>query len=596
MFLEDLTELKAVNGPCSMLLPLFYKSCKIKKATALGSTEYCFVRNSITGETRVEKGPRLLFLGPYDEIDDDCDGKIKLAVSLKATQYIRFVDKMSGQVRVEIGEQGCVIPSPFEKVLDKEGIREATALGPLEYCFVKNTLTNARRVETGPKLVFLDAFDEQLGQKQSALSLKATQFVRLIDSQTGKIRVEVGEQGCVVPTAYETFVDNGVRDATSLKYYEYIKIEDKKTGITRVVRGEKLVFLNGHEELVGQVQRAIEIDDSNAVLVRNKRTGQQYLVTEKQAFVPGDDEEIIEVRKLIKLADYEACIVRGKDGTDSFYFGKNETQRSFFLPPHSELVTLRWSRGRRREKRDLLLSVIDLRPVFMSFEFNCRTCDNVELVLEGTLFWELVDLGAMVKTTSDTTGDVCNHARSKFIERVSKVTLQAFMHDFNLIAEAVHKEDDSFYTTRGVYIHSLEVSGYRCAEASTAQILEQIIQETTNRMNRLQKQESENEVQLFHIKGEIEKEHANKDLLDVQVANSNARAAMEGLAEAQKVKSFLLGLEGEVPDVDKRIALWNVLRKRDALEAVCANGSRLYYTPNDVNLSIEDVNTGSSFK
>ena len=25
---------------------------------------------------------------------------------------------------------------------------------------------------------------------------------------------------------------------------------------------------------------------------------------------------------------------------------------------------------------------------FMSFEFNCRTADNVELVLEGTFFWQ----------------------------------------------------------------------------------------------------------------------------------------------------------------------------------------------------------------
>jgi hypothetical protein len=212
----------------------------------------------------------------------------------------------------------------------------------------------------------------------------------------------------------------------------------------------------------------------------------------------------------------------------------------------------------------------------------------VELVLEGTIFWELVDLQAMMRMTSDTTGDICNHARSKFIERVSKVTLQEFMRDFNQIAESVHKDDDSFYSLRGVNIHSLEVSGYRCAETSTAQILEQIIQETTNRMNRLQQQESENEVQLFQIKGEIEMEHANKELLDVQVANSNARAAMQGLAEAQKVKSFLSGLEEDVPDVERRIALWNTLRKRDALEAVCANGSRLYYTPSDVNLSIED--------
>merc|ERR1711966_602708 len=98
---------------------------------------------------------------------------------------------------------------------------------------------------------------------------------------------------------------------------------------------------------------------------------------------------------------------------------------------------------------------------------------------------------------------------------------QEFMRDFNKIAEMVHKEDDNFYSSRGVLIHSLEVSGYRCAEASTAAILEQIIQETTNRMNRLQQQESENEVHLFSIKGEIEEEKAKEDLLQVQVINSN---------------------------------------------------------------------------
>jgi hypothetical protein len=70
--------------------------------------------------------------------------------------------------------------------------------------------------------------------------------------------------------------------------------------------------------------------------------------------------------------------------------------------------------------------------------------------------------------------------------------------------------------------------------------------------------------------------------------NSNARAAMDGLAEATRVQSFLQGIAADVPDVEKRIALWNVLRKKDALQEVCKNGARLYYTPNDVNLSIED--------
>ena len=134
-------------------------------------------------------------------------------------------------------------------------------------------------------------------------------------------------------------------------------------------------------------RQAIEVDQETAVLVRNKRSAQQYLVTDKQLFIPTKDEEIIEVRKLIKLADYEGCIVRDKDGKDFFYFGSNDDQRSFFLPPHSNLVQLKWSKGRRRDIRNLIISKLDLRPQYMSFEFNCRTADNVELVLEGSFFW-----------------------------------------------------------------------------------------------------------------------------------------------------------------------------------------------------------------
>uniref|UniRef100_A0A7S4KCJ8 Band 7 domain-containing protein n=2 Tax=Odontella aurita TaxID=265563 RepID=A0A7S4KCJ8_9STRA len=229
--------------------------------------------------------------------------------------------------------------------------------------------------------------------------------------------------------------------------------------------------------------------------------------------------------------------------------------------------------------------------MYMSFEFNCRTNDNVELVLEGSFFWEVVDLKAMVKFTNDTTGDICNHARSRFIEQVSKVTLQEFMTQFNTIAKEVHEHDETnFYGQRGVKIHSLEVTGYHCAENSTAQILEQIIQETTNRMNRLQQQESENEVQLQQIRGDIEEEKARGELLKIQTANSNARSKMEGMAEAERVKSFLADLSKDLPDIDMktRIGLWSILRKEDALKAVAKGNTKLYFTPREANLSIEN--------
>mmetsp|Transcript_16882 Transcript_16882/g.22358 ORF Transcript_16882/g.22358 Transcript_16882/m.22358 type:complete len:328 (-) Transcript_16882:165-1148(-) len=308
-------------------------------------------------------------------------------------------------------------------------------------------------------------------------------------------------------------------------------------------------------------------------------------------FIPTNDEEVMEVRQLTKLADYEACIVRDKNGKEIFYFGSNKDQRSFFLPPHSQMVSLLWSRGRRRERRDLRITKIDLRPMYMSFEFNCRTNDNVELVLEGSFFWEVVDLPAMMKFTNDTTGDICNHARSRFIELVSQVTLQEFMTQFNKIAQRVHEQDESnFYTQRGVKIHSLEVTGYHCAEASTAAILEQIIQETTNRMNRLQQQESENEVQLREIRGDIEEEKARGELIKIQTDNSNAVSKMEGMAEAERVKSFLDHLSKDIPDLSmkEKISMWNTLRKEDALKAVSKGNAKLFFTPRDVNLSIEN--------
>ena len=55
------------------------------------------------------------------------------------------------------------------------------------------------------------------------------------------------------------------------------------------------------------------------------------------------------------------------------------------------------------------------------------------------------------------------------------------METFNQIAKEAHSGDDTFYSMRGIKIHSLEVTRYACADRSTAGILEQIIAETTNR-------------------------------------------------------------------------------------------------------------------
>merc|ERR1712072_1676774 len=276
------------------------------------------------------------------------------------------------------------------------------------------------------------------------------------------------------------------------------------------------------------------------------------------------------------LADHEAMIVKDKEGLFRYYYGSDSKRasdqpRSFFLPPYSEIVKLCWSRGRRREKRDLYIDRFDTRAQYMSFEFNCRTKDNVELVLEGTFFWEVVDLALMVQTTGDTSGDICNHARSQFIKHVARVSLKEFMDDLNCISNKVYEEDTHFYSSRGVKVHSLEVTRYQCADESTSEVLQQIIQETTNRMNRLSQQESENEVKLFRMQGQIEQEKLNGELLQIQHQHQQDEAKVKGSSEADHVAAFVKGLEADLPNLEDRLMAWQTLRKTDALGTI-SNG------------------------
>jgi len=92
------------------------------------------------------------------------------------------------------------------------------------------------------------------------------------------------------------------------------------------------------------------------------------------------------------------------------------------------------------------------------------------------------------------------------------------------------------------------------------------------------------------IKGDIDTEKTRSEFLKVQTENAELQARMEGLGEAQKVRSFLDELKTEIPELGKRVEMWNVLRKQDALHELAQGhaSTKLYFTPNDVNLSIEN--------
>ena len=598
LLVQRLTSTEVINGPGLQFVSPFVKSTTRRKALLLQPLEFLHIKDQLTGTLSLIKGPALHFLAPFDEVL-----KRGTATSLTGQEYLIVKDTRTGEKRVEKGPQ-AFIPGAYE---DCGSRHSALSLETTQYAKLLDKSTGKRWVVRGPTLLVPEPTWEVITTAE-AISLKRTEYVRLIDDTTGQIRVERGEQ-MVFPGSTEKILeeDGDKLTAINLKVFQYVKIIDNATGKIRVVRGEATVFLGATESLIGGKKAdAVAIDTDTAVQVRSKRSGELILVSKEHTealsagglFFPKPEEEIVSVDKLIKLADYECMIIRNAKGELSFYYGDDSKRgtrpRAFFVPPHHSVYSLTWSRGRRREKRDLKIERLDLRPQFMSFEFNTRTSDNVELVLEGTFFWQVADVERMVQMTGDTTGDISQHARSKFIQRISQVTLKEFMDNFNQLASEAQEADDMFYANRGVSIHSLEVTAYRCQDASTARILEQIIQETTNRMNRKSKQESDNEIKMYALTGEIEQETRRAELLKVLQSHKLMEAANEGEAEAQRVKAFLEKTADSVPALEQRVALWNVLRKQDALKAVSSGPARLYFTPSDVNLSIETKEAASN--
>jgi regulator of protease activity HflC (stomatin/prohibitin superfamily) len=309
------------------------------------------------------------------------------------------------------------------------------------------------------------------------------------------------------------------------------------------------------------------------------------LITEHQVFIPESTQEIVEFRRRILLEPHETVVVKDQTGNYAFRQGE-DVDSAFYLDPYAELVRLFWSTGIHKDQRTLEITHIDARPKFMWYEFEVRTQDNVELVIGITFFWQIVDVEAMIRTTDDAPGDVCSHARSAIIQSVSKVSLERFLDRFNSIVHAAILDvNDPFYADRGVKLHAVEVRSIACRDPETQHILQKIIQETTNRLNRLQKQESENEVRLKQIRGEIEAEDLRGQLLETRREHDRIAGAAEGEAEAKRVQAFFDGL-GEM-SMREKVALFNTLRKQEALQSLSEGKARLYFTPEDVDLRIE---------
>jgi regulator of protease activity HflC (stomatin/prohibitin superfamily) len=420
---------------------------------------------------------------------------------------------------------------------------------------------------------------------------------------TGVPRNEVGPQ-LFYPGVYDEI--QSIEKKIVLENDQYVVLVDKITGAERVLRGPQTVVPEPLEEAKNGKQRAIFLDNETAALVLDRTTGKQRLVQENVAFIPPAYVDILEVRKLIHVLPHEAVVVRDPVGELIVHSGgaNGGHGTAFFLPPYSSLLTQEWSDysrfstdGSVQEADKLKVTKIDLRANKMLFQYEVRTSDNVKLVLEGTVFWQVKDIAKMINSTPDPESDVWHHARSSLIQAVSNSTLAEFMSNFNsIIKQAWNRESRAtFYEDRGVELQSMELTRFDCADEKTAMILQEIIQETTNRINRLTAQESENEVRAAKMTMDIQLERQRTELIQTQSDNEGLQARMQGEAEGMRLmtgaSTFIGGLNESIPNVDSRVDLYKLheeLKSRNLDTKHLSSGSaQLFLTPADMKLRLD---------
>merc|ERR1711998_697802 len=476
--------------------------------------------------------------------------------------------------------------------------RGAVILQQGQYAVALNDVDATRRAVYGPIVDWLEPRERLLPPGiTSCPTLTREEYIVVHDTLSGQKRLEVGP--CLFqPGPFDDM--SAKKTALNLARNEYVKIKDEH-GKLRVERGEARIVPQPLEEVLDAarnngVKKAINIDEHHAVKLRNTDTGTVELITEHGLFIPGPYQEDVQVQKKIVLEEYERMAYKDETGRFHFVSGDSE-MRNFFLPPFCEVLKQEWSIDLRKEHKECeRVWRFDMRPRYMNYEFNCRTIDNVELVVDVSFYWQIIDVQSMIEKTADAPGDVCTHARSMIIQAVSNITLMEFLAKFNEIIRmgagvGEANEVDVFYEQRGVQLLSVEVLQFKCSNVDTDKTLQAIIKETADRLKKKECQKGENEVALSKLEGEIEQEKLNKELIEIKKSHLKTESRIEGEAEYHKVAAFLGGVTGEGPDdikvpTDQAVQLYQMLRKLDSVKALANSKSSLYVTPDDVNLTI----------
>ncbi len=159
-----------------------------------------------------------------------------------------------------------------------------------------------------------------------------------------------------------------------------------------------------------------------------------------------------------------------------------------------------------------------------------------------------------------------------------------------LIASVNSDKDDTFYESRGVNVIRVEVLQKRCKDPEIQKIFKQIIDEKTNRIKNIEKQEADNEIKLRELNGQIDAAKLNGTLVKIKKENERQENQADGIAEGSRIQNFIGNLGDDIP-LEKKLQIYFDIQNSRRLDMITQSNTTLYLTPKEVDTKVVNVNT-----
>ena len=188
-----------------------------------------------------------------------------------------------------------------------------------------------------------------------------------------------------------------------------------------------------------------------------------------------------------------------------------------------------------------------------------------------------------------------NHTRSEILSQVSVYNMKEFMElpNTQLIGSVNSEDNDSFFESRGVNVIRVEILQKRCKDSEIQKVFKQIIDEKTNRIKKVEKQEADNEIKLCDLHGQIDAEKLQGTLLKIKKENERQENQADGVAEGSRIQNFITNLGEEIP-LEKRLQIYLDVQNTKRLDILSKSNTTLYLTPKEVDTKVVNINAMNS--